>query len=113
VALPALTAPEPFALAAEPVPAPSKESSLTHRLQTPDSRSDGQVYGGYVRRENTANCRCWQPRRAQESRPYKADAAGGRVEGDGGVRILSILMAIACTGERSDRFFMLAGRNKF
>jgi hypothetical protein len=42
VALPALTAPGPFALAAEPVPAPSKESRLTHRLQAPDSRSDGQ-----------------------------------------------------------------------
>jgi hypothetical protein len=31
-ALPVLTAPGPFALAAEPVPAPSKESSLIHRL---------------------------------------------------------------------------------
>jgi hypothetical protein len=27
--------------------------------------------------------------------------------------ILMILMAVACTGERGERFFMLAGRNKF
>jgi hypothetical protein len=54
--LPALTAPQPFAPAAELVPAPSKESSLTPQLQAPDSRSNGQVYGGYVRWENTVNC---------------------------------------------------------
>jgi len=50
---------------------------------------------------------------AQESRPYEADVARGWVERDGGVRILSILMAIGCTGERGERFFRLAGRNKF
>jgi len=61
-ALSALTAPGPFASAAEIVPAPSKESSLIHRLQAHDSRGDSQVYGGCVRRENTANFRCWQPR---------------------------------------------------
>ena len=41
-ALPVLTPPQPFAPAAEPVPAPSKENSLTHRLQARDSRSNGQ-----------------------------------------------------------------------
>jgi hypothetical protein len=47
--LPVLTPPGPRASAAEPALPPSKESSLTHRLQAPDSRSNGQVYGGYVR----------------------------------------------------------------
>jgi len=42
-ALPVLTPPQSFASAAEPVPAPSKESSLIHRLQAPDSRSAGGV----------------------------------------------------------------------
>jgi len=35
-ALPVLTPSQPEASASEPVPAPSKESSLTHRLQAPD-----------------------------------------------------------------------------
>lgn len=34
--LPVLTPQQPEASAAEPVPAPSKKSSLTHRLQAPD-----------------------------------------------------------------------------
>jgi len=38
-ALPVLTPPQPFASAAEPVPAPSKESSLTQRLQAPDKEA--------------------------------------------------------------------------
>lgn len=38
-ALPALTPPQPEASAPEPVPAPSKESSLTHRLQVPDKEA--------------------------------------------------------------------------
>jgi len=59
-ALPVLTPAQPESSAAEPVPAPSKENSLTHRLQARDSRSDSQVYCGYVRRESTAPCRCWR-----------------------------------------------------
>lgn len=34
--MPIATPPQPEASAPEPVPAPSKESSLTHRLQAPD-----------------------------------------------------------------------------
>ena len=37
--LPALTAPESEAPAAEPIPVQSKESSLTHRLQAPDKEA--------------------------------------------------------------------------
>ena len=38
-ALPIATPPQPEASAPEPVPAPSKESSLTHRLQAPDKEA--------------------------------------------------------------------------
>jgi len=38
-ALPIATPPQPEASAPEPVPAPSKESSLTHRLQAPDQEA--------------------------------------------------------------------------
>ena len=38
-ALPIATPPQPEASALEPVPAPSKESSLTHRLQAPDKEA--------------------------------------------------------------------------
>jgi hypothetical protein len=37
--LPALTAPESEAPAAEPIPVQSKETSLTHRLQAPDKEA--------------------------------------------------------------------------
>jgi len=38
-ALPIATPPQPEASAPEPVPAPSKESSLTHRLQAPNKEA--------------------------------------------------------------------------
>jgi hypothetical protein len=47
-ALPA-TPPQPEVSAPESLPIQSKESSLMSKLQAPDSRSDGQVYRGYVR----------------------------------------------------------------
>lgn len=92
--LPVLTPPQPFASAAEPVPAPSKESSLMSKLQAPDSRSNGQVYGGYVRVPAPQTIDAGSQDGAQES-GYCADAVGGWVEGARGVRIIFILMAIA------------------
>jgi hypothetical protein len=73
-ARPALTPPRAETPAAEPVPVPSQESSLTHRFQAPDPRSNGQVCGGCLRirvpqgvgagsqdgaQESEAQCRCW------------------------------------------------------
>ncbi|MEG5040378.1 MULTISPECIES: hypothetical protein [unclassified Microcoleus] len=84
-ALPALTAPQPKASAAEPVPAPSQESSLTHRLQAPYKevtvRFTVDMSVGRAPQAVDAGSQDG----AQETR-YCADAARGRVEGGGGVR---------------------------
>jgi hypothetical protein len=47
-ALPTVTPPQPPVSAPEPVSIQSKEPSFMSKQQAPDSRSDGQVYGGYV-----------------------------------------------------------------
>jgi hypothetical protein len=47
--LPTAKPPQPFASTPEPVPIQSKMPSLMSKLQAPDSRSDGQIYCGYVR----------------------------------------------------------------
>ncbi len=46
--LPTATPSKPFVSAPDPVPIQSKEPSFMSKQQAPDSRSDGQVYGGYV-----------------------------------------------------------------
>ena len=86
-ALPVLTPSQPEASASEPVPAPSKESSLTHRLQAPDKEPTVRFTVDMSVGRAPQAVDAGSQDGAQESR-YCADVVGGWVEGSGGIKTI-------------------------
>jgi hypothetical protein len=90
--LPTAKPPQPFASTPEPVPIQSKMPSLMSKLQAPDKEATVRFT---VDMSETLHRKLLMlaARTGRKKVDPSADVAGGWVEGDGGVRILSILMA--------------------